>query len=115
MLAVGEDARTSIEREIREESGHTAKRLEPIGLMAVSPGVFVETVQVFLAEVDAGGAGSVHGLSEEHENIRVHILSFADALKLADEGWIEDGKTLFALNWFARKHDSIRHRWMTER
>ena len=115
LIAAGDTPLDTIRREIAEESGRTAKRIEPIALFTSSPGVFTEMIHMFIAEVEAGLAGEVHGLAAEHENIRVHVLSYADALKLADEGWIDDAKTLLALNWFARKHEAIRHRWLNEK
>lgn len=115
LIAAGDTPLDTARREISEESGRTAKRIEPLAVMTSSPGVFTEMIHLYIAEVEAGLAGEVHGLAAEHENIRVHVLSFADALKLADEGWIEDAKTLLALNWFARKHDAIRHRWLNEK
>jgi hypothetical protein len=41
----------------------------------VSPGGSTERIEVFVGEVDASQAKGIHGLAEEGEDIRVHVVS----------------------------------------
>jgi ADP-ribose pyrophosphatase len=43
-------------------------------------------VVVFCAEADLSSAGGVHGLAEEHEDIRVEVIPAHQAIRLLDEG-----------------------------
>lgn len=98
----GETPEAVARREIVEETG-----LEPIGdLVPIhrilpSGGGSTEIVHVFLARVDATGAGGIHGLADEDEDIRVVVLSFAEALAHAERGGIDNGYALLALWWLA--------------
>jgi ADP-ribose pyrophosphatase len=62
--------------------------------------------------MDASVAGGQHGLAEEHEDIRVEVISSEDAVTLLDRGKIEDGPTLIAVLWFARHRDRLRREWL---
>lgn len=113
LIDPGENPDETIVREIREEAGCEVKSLEKIVHFAASPGIYTETVHLYLARVTMASAG-VHGLASEGENIRGHVVSFDDALKMADSGFIMDCKTLFAINWLARHRADVRHRWLNE-
>jgi ADP-ribose pyrophosphatase len=41
----------------------------------------------------------VHGLAEEHENIRVVVKTLAEMEALLDQGAIESGHTIIGLYW----------------
>ncbi len=114
LIAHGEDPLETARREVLEETGYTPRRMEKVGEMFSSPGVFAEVLYCYIAAVTAGSSGTTHGLAQEEENIRLHVLTVEDALELADNGTIEDIKTVFMLNWLARHHDSLRHRWLSE-
>ena len=57
-------------------------------------------------------AGGVHGLAEEHEDIRVEVIPAHQAIRLLDEGLIEAGPAVVGLAWFARHHGRIRREWL---
>jgi len=114
LIDQGETADNTARREVEEETGQMPLALEHISSYTSSPGVFTETLQIYIARISTTDGQTVHGLETEQENIRTHVMSVDDALKLADEGYITDGKTLFALNWFARKHSALRHRWLSQ-
>ncbi len=92
-LNTGEIPEQCGRRELAEETGLLAEKLEPLGIIQPSPGVFDETVHLFLA------TGLTQGKAEpEHyEQIEVVNLSLQDALKMVLEGEINDGKTAMAL------------------
>ncbi len=80
-------------RELKEETGFTAQRWRELPGFYMSPGILSERMHVFVAE---GLAAGDHA-REEGENIDNLIVPWADALQMADNGDIEDAKTLCAL------------------
>jgi ADP-ribose pyrophosphatase len=99
-------------RESVEEAGCSIGRLERAHAFLPSPGGSSERVVVFCAEADLSGAGGVHGLAEEHEDIRVEVFPAAEAIRMLDEGRIEAGPAVVALSWFARHHERLRRDWL---
>ena len=66
---------------------------------------------LFCGRVDATAAGGVHGLAEEHEDIRVVVKTLAELEALLDAGAIESGHTLISLYWLLTHRDHLRHLW----
>jgi ADP-ribose pyrophosphatase len=110
--AEGEPPETVAIRETREEAG-----LELIGApLAIqrylpSTGDSDESVFLYCGRVDSRRAEGVHGLLDEHEDIRVVVKSAAEIEKLLDEGGIESGHTLVALYWLLRHRERLRRLW----
>jgi ADP-ribose pyrophosphatase len=98
-------------REAMEEANCEVTDLFPIMRFFTSPGACTESVTLFCGRVDASNAGGVHGLDEEHEDIRVMVVSVDEALSLLDEGRIVNAKTIIALQWLAANYDSLKRRW----
>ncbi len=92
-LRSGEDPAACGRREMAEETGLSARELIPLGYFYPSPGVFDEVIHLFL------GAGLSQGKSdpEHYEEIETVRLPLAEAVRLAAEGEIRDGKTIAAL------------------
>jgi 8-oxo-dGTP pyrophosphatase MutT (NUDIX family) len=80
-------------RELIEEAGRSARRWTPLGAYVSSPGVFTETVHLFLAE-ELEVATMVH---EPSELIEVHWVELHAACRDALSGGISDGKTALGL------------------
>ena len=82
-------------RETQEETG-LALIGEPVPIQRYLPssGGSDESVYLFCGRVDATAAGGVHGLAEEHEDIRVVVKTLAEIEALLDPGAIESGHTL---------------------
>jgi ADP-ribose pyrophosphatase len=99
-------------RETREETGLTLLE-EPIWIQRYLPsaGGSDESVVLYCARVDARAAAGVHGLPEEHEDIRVVVKTLPEIEALLDTGAIESGHTLIALYWLLRHRDRLRQRW----
>jgi ADP-ribose pyrophosphatase len=70
-----------------------------------------ESVVLFCARVDATAAVGVHGLPEEHEDIRVVVKTVAEIETLIDAGGIESGHTLISIYWLMRHRDRLRRLW----
>ena len=66
---------------------------------------------LFCARVDSTSAGGLHGLPEEHEDIRVVVKTLAEIEALIDAGAIESGHTLIGLYWLLRHRDRLRQLW----
>ncbi|TBW35969.1 NUDIX domain-containing protein [Siculibacillus lacustris] len=94
-----EDPEETVRREAMEEAGLVLGRLESLGPVRSSPGVFGEKVWIYLAEVDLANARVADGggLDHEGEAIEVVVLPLADLARLADAGAAVDMKTLCAI------------------
>ncbi len=111
----GEAAEQVVRRELMEEAGlELIGAPEPVAEFLVSPGCSTETVTVFSGRVDATGAGGIHGLEHEHEDIRVLAMSFAEAMARLDAGRIGNSPGVVALQWLALNRDALREKWAKE-
>lgn len=81
------------ERELREETGCTAARLEPLVSFYTTPGFTDELIHAFLASGLTRGATS----HERDEFITVETFSLSAALGMIGAGKIVDGKTIITL------------------
>lgn len=86
-------------REVWEEAGLRTDILRPLYRYWVSPGGSQEQVSLFLAKVDASQAGGIHGLANEHEDIRVRVMRSAEAFAAVRDGRINNATTIMALQW----------------
>jgi ADP-ribose pyrophosphatase len=92
-----ESPATCAARELKEETGCTAERLEPMYTMFTTPGFTDELIHVFLA------SGLTHGETarEADEFVDVVIVSLAEALELIRTGEIMDAKSALAILYAA--------------
>ena len=75
------------------------------------PGNSDETVTLFCGRVDSTNAGGVHGVADEHEDIRVVVKTVTEVEAMVDAGQIETGHTLICLYWLLRHRDEVRREW----
>lgn len=88
-------------RETREEAGERLHGLIPVYHYLVSPGGTTETVRLYCGIVDSRKAGGLHGLAEEHEDIRVQVWPFAEAWARMSAGDLDNAPTIIAMQWLA--------------
>jgi ADP-ribose pyrophosphatase len=88
-----EDAPGSAGRELREEIGMGARELKLLGEFFLAPGYSTEFMRVYLAT----GLYPAPLDQDEDEVIRVEKIPAGDALHMAENGQIQDAKTLAAL------------------
>ena len=80
-------------RELAEEVGVKPKELRQIAVYYSSPGFATERLHLYLAT----GLEPVEALQQAEESLQVSRISLPEAIKMAKEGKITDGKTLIAL------------------
>lgn len=99
-------------REAVEEAGLTLGALWPIAQYLPSPGGSNELVHLFVGRCDSSGAAGIHGLAEEGEDIRVHVLPFEEALQGVRDGRINNAASMLALQWLALNRAEVRGLWV---
>ena len=101
-LDPGESPEACARRELREETGCTAQRVERLTTMYTTPGFTDERIHLFMAVGLTRGDDS----READEFIEVETMPLSNALSLVERGEIQDGKTalglLFAAGFRAR-------------
>ncbi|MWV11854.1 NUDIX domain-containing protein [Pseudomonas sp. R-28-1W-6] len=98
-------------REAVEEADLTLGALWPITTYFPSPGGSDERVHLYVGRCDSQGAGGVHGLAEEGEDIRVHVWPLEDALQAVGDGRINNAASIIALQWLALNRTQVRGLW----
>jgi ADP-ribose pyrophosphatase len=92
-LDPGEDPAVCAGRELLEETGLVATKIESLGRMYSSPGVFDEAIHLFLAT----GLAQQAAEPEHYEDIETVRMPLKEALRMAVRGEITDGKTSLTL------------------
>ena len=92
-LADGERPEAGAARELKEELGLVAARLEKLSEFFVSPGFCEEKMWVYLATELSEGTQFL----DEDEILEVVRLPIADALEMISTGEIQDAKTIIGL------------------
>ncbi|MDX1604918.1 MAG: NUDIX domain-containing protein [Candidatus Competibacterales bacterium] len=110
-IGAGETPEQVARREAEEEAGCRLTTLEPICQYLVSPGSSAEWVHLFVGRIDSTGIGGLHGLDEEHEDIRVETVDREQALADLAEGRIVASPAIIALQWLALNGTALRRRW----
>lgn len=106
-----ETAEEVAQRETVEEAGGELLDLLPICHYLVSPGGASESITLFCGRVDATGIGGIRGLPEEHEDIRLHVVSRSEALELLDAGRINSAAPIIALQWLELNRLRLLEHW----
>jgi ADP-ribose pyrophosphatase len=94
----GEDHLEAAKRELREETGYSAKKWTKLVRYFASPGFLGEWMQVFLAE----GLTAGEAAPEEDESFELQFVPLSELLKLIDAGKVLDGKTIISAMYYAR-------------
>jgi ADP-ribose pyrophosphatase len=89
----GEPPESCAARELEEETGMRARRLERLTTIYTTPGFTDERIHLFLA--DGLEPGAEH--READEFMELHTLRWSQVLRMIELGEIVDGKTLVSL------------------
>ncbi|WP_312981659.1 ADP-ribose diphosphatase [Atlantibacter sp.] len=113
MIEPGESVEEVARREAMEEAGLVVGRTKPVLNYLASPGGTSERLSILVGEVDATQAEGIHGLVEENEDIRVHVVSREQAYQWVKEGKIDNAASVIALLWLQLHYQEIRQEWNT--
>ncbi|WP_435103742.1 NUDIX domain-containing protein [Arhodomonas sp. AD133] len=111
IIEPGESPEAVARRESVEEANCELADVLSICRYLVSPGGTSEQVHLYCARTDTSNLGGVHGLAEEGEDIRVHVVSFDEAMAMVDDGTIHAAMPLIALQWLALNRERVRSLW----
>ena len=111
MIEEGESVEDVARREALEEAGLVVGRTKPVLSFLASPGGTSERSSIMVGEVDATTAEGIHGLADENEDIRVHVVSRELAYQWVEEGKIDNAASVIALQWLQLHYQTLRHEW----
>ncbi len=97
----GETPLETAHRELAEETGYRAGRIEPIGAFFTSPGILTERMYAFVATDLRPGTPQL----EDNEQIVPVVIELDRVLEMIDGGELEDGKSIAAILMWHRKRD----------
>ncbi len=97
-LDAGEDPAETARRELVEETGYRAGRLEKLHEFYTSPGVMTERMHLFLATDLTAGPAAL----EPEEEIQTQLVAWEEAMRLVDSRQVRDAKSLVALLFYDR-------------
>jgi ADP-ribose pyrophosphatase len=110
----GETAQQVAYREALEEAGCHIVDLIEIMQFYTTPGGSSERITLFCGRVDSKGIGGVHGLEEEGEDIHVTAVKAEQVFQMLEDGKIESGVPIVAIQWLCIHHEKLRKQWLAE-
>ncbi|MEO8560505.1 MAG: NUDIX hydrolase [bacterium] len=96
-LDPGEEPAACAARELKEETGCTAKSMVPLFTMLTTPGFTDEVIHLFLATEISHGESA----READEFVDIIVVRLSEALELIQRGEIPDGKSALAILYAA--------------
>jgi ADP-ribose pyrophosphatase len=101
----GENELQAAKRELREETGYSARSWKRILRFWASPGFVSETMSVYLARDLTLGTAQ----PEDDEVIEISLVPLRQALRMVVDGTIQDAKTIAGLLWLDHQQRDSRH------
>lgn len=98
-------------REAIEEAGITIGRCRLLISYFPSSGGLAERLFLFIGEVDAETAKGTHGLSEEYEDTKVHVVHRDVAYSWVENGIINNAAAIIALQWLQLNYAQLKKEW----
>lgn len=111
MIEEGESVEDVARREAVEEAGLQVGQVKAFMSYLASPGGTSERLSLMVGEVDATQAKGIHGLVDENEDIRVHVVSREQAYQWVEEGKIDNAASVIALQWLQLHYEKLRTEW----
>lgn len=111
ILAPGEGPAELALREAKEEADCEVLALFPICDYFVSPGGSNEYLHLYCGQCDVSRIGGIHGLQDEHEDIRAFTLSSNQAFEMVKMGKIKTSPAIIALQWLQLNREWLRDLW----
>ena len=94
LINKGEELKDAAARELEEETGYKANKIEFALTVYTSPGYSTEKLHIFIAR----DLVATKNNPDEDENIEVAITPIETALQMIKNGEIKDGKTIVGIN-----------------
>ena len=94
-----EAPRVCAQRELMEEIGYRARRIEKLATFYTAPGFCTELMHLYLAR----GLTPASARGDADEIIRPVAVPFREALRMIDRGTIRDAKTIVGLHLAAQR------------
>lgn len=107
LIDPGEEPETTAVRELEEEAGLKALRVEKLCSFLTTPGLTDELLHLYYIEVDASDLASESGVGSETEQTFPFTLTLENALAAIDEGRITNGIAMIAVYQFARHRERL--------
>lgn len=107
----GESLEEVARREAKEEAGIDIGRCKPIINYLASPGGLTEQLHIFVGETDATKAKGIHGLADENEDIKVHVVTREQAYQWVESSLINNAASIIALQWLQLNYQTLRQAW----
>lgn len=107
-----ESSESVVKREAFEEAGLSVPNCEFVLNFLSSPGGTSESTDLYVGRVDASTASGIHGLPEEGEDIRVHVVSRETAYEMVVNGQINNASTIIALQWLQLNVERLQKSWI---
>ena len=101
-LEPGEPPDTTAERELIEETGYRAAKIEKLGMFYMSPGILHELMHLYVATGLTPGETHLDS-GEEIENL---VVPWNEAVEMARDGRIQDAKSLVAILLYDTRRSS---------
>lgn len=112
MIEEGETPENVALRESQEEAGVEIEHLQLALRVWDSPGGTFERIYLFAGKVDSTKAQGLHGLAEEHEDIRVHVVTRETAYEWVQQGKIDNGIAVMGLQWLQLNYRRLQQEWL---
>jgi ADP-ribose pyrophosphatase len=107
-VEAGESPDAVAYRESMEEAGCMIRELLRIGEFFTSPGGTSEKITLFCGLIDSSEVGGIHGLREEHEDIRTMVVDFEEAFSWIESGVVDSAIPIVGLQWLALNRGRLR-------
>lgn len=98
-------------REAKEEAGCEVVDIVPICNYLVSPGTTNEKTYIYCGKITNFNTGSIHGLIEEHEDIKAHAIPTKTAFEMLSNGNIFSASGIISLQWLNINHKKLIENW----
>ncbi|WP_339104712.1 NUDIX hydrolase [Haloterrigena salinisoli] len=92
-----DDLEAAARRELAEETGHEADRLEPLVTVEPANGIADSVLHFFVAH---GCRPTAEQRLDHNESIRVAPTAFEELLEAVRDGEIRDGRTVLAMSYY---------------
>ncbi|ENW98895.1 hypothetical protein F900_02988 [Acinetobacter modestus] len=102
VLDGNESPETCIRRESLEESGCEINELQHLFSFYPSAGACAEFFHLYAAEVDLPSNGGIFGVSDEGEDIQLHLFDYAEITMLFKNNRLKNAPVIMALQWLSQ-------------